>query len=462
MRGFPKIRDWSRIPRGDIVAKYALIVRPSPLMTARGYSVIRGLKFQLVLPIAGVTLLLIVLSAISLSVWAMQREQAQLELQVAQRVTAIQGVFVTTATLMQDRTRASMALLKDQVLARGGAEKGPTVMVGGKPVNDILIGGKGQAGNFELVDYVTRINKGTATIFSKEGDDFHRIATNVMKDDGTRAVGTLLNNTTPAYAALLHRKEFYGVVDILGNPYFTGYEPLFGRNGDFLGITYVGYKAELPVLTEALEQSRLLRSGFVAVVDSTKARYVPSWVTPAEVQALINSTDGAWSINRAPLPEWGLTIVSAYPLEELRAESRKIGYGITAAGILIGAVISLALFFLLDVKVLHLIGGEPRLAADYMKRIADGDLAVDIAMAKGRPDSLMASLKIMQLKLKNLVSAVRGSAAELGEQSQKFEVAFTAFRKVRSEASAQELAERVTAVHRSLTLFEKTVARFKL
>jgi len=60
---------------------------------------------------------------------------------------------------------------------------------------------------------------------------------------------------------------------------------------------------------------------------------------------------------------------------------------------------------------LHLLGGEPRVAADYMKKIADGDLAVDVAIVGEQSDSLMASLKVMQLKLKNLVSAVRGGAA---------------------------------------------------
>src|SRR5258708_25733581 len=140
-----------------------------------------------------------------------------------------------------------------------------------------------------------------------------------MKDDGTRAVGTELNNTTQAYAAPNNRAAFYGVVDILGTPYFTGYEPLLARNGDFIGIDYVGYKAELPVLSQALEQSHLLKSGFVAVVDNSKARYMPSWVTAEQVQQATDNKDRSWVINRLPLPAWGLTIVSAYPAAEPRA-----------------------------------------------------------------------------------------------------------------------------------------------
>jgi methyl-accepting chemotaxis protein len=424
--------------------------------------VFRGFKFQVVLPVAGITLLLISLSAIGFSFWAMQQEQSVVRQQVADNVTSIQGVFNTTASLMQDRVHASMALLEEQIRVRGGAEKGAPVTIAGKTVSDILIGGKAQAGDFTIVDYVTRLNKGTATIFSKEGDRFVRIATNVMKDDGTRAVGTELNNTTQAYAELRSQRPFYGVVDILGNPYFTGYDPMLGKNGESIGIAYVGYKAELPVLSQALDQAHLLKSGFVAVVDSNKARYLPSWVTPEQVQEATNNKDDSWVINRLPLPEWGLTIVSAYPVAELRAEGRKIGYGVALTGVILGAVISLTLFFLLDRKVLQLLGGEPRLAATYMKKIADGDLAVDIAVEGERPDSLMASLKVMQAKLKNLVSAVRGGAAEVSEQSHKFETAFAAFQSDLKETSSQEMVRQAKGISRTLSLLEKSVGRFKL
>ena len=422
----------------------------------------RGFKFQVVLPVAGITLLLISLSAIGFSIWAVQQEQAVVRQQVADNVTSIQGVFVTTRALMQDRTLASESLLQDQIRVRGGAEKGPPVSVTGKTVSDIMIGGKGQAGDFTIVDYVTRMNKGTATIFSKDGDRYVRIATNVMKDDGTRAVGTELNNTTPAYAEIRGQRPFYGVVDILGNPYFTAYEPLLGKSGETIGIAYVGYKAELPVLNQALEQAHLLKSGFVAVVDNTKTRYLPSWVTAEQVQQAITNTDGSWVINRTPLTEWGLTIVSAYPAAELRAEARKIGYGVALTGVVLGAVISATLFFLLDRKVLQLLGGEPMLAATYMKKIAEGDLAVDIAVAGERPDSMMASLKVMQLKLKNLVSAVRGGAAEVSEQSHKFETAFAAFQSDRKETSSQEMVRQAKGISRTLSLLEKSVGRFRL
>ena len=421
-----------------------------------------GFRFQVVLPVAIVALVLVSLGAVGFSFWTTQHEESRVRQQVADNVTAIQEVFVTTASLMEDRTRSGMALLQDQINVRGGAERGSLVTVGDKTVRDIVVGGRGQAGNFDMVDYVTRMNKGTATIFTRDGDRFVRVSTNVMKDNGRRAVGTELNNTTKAYAALSKEVSFYGVVDILGNPFFTGYEPLYGKNGDYIGITYVGYRAELPVLKEALDRSHLLQSGFVAVVDDKTVRYFPSWTTAEEVQHHIDNNDGSWVVNRTPLLGWGLMIVSAYPVDELRSVSRSVGYGVGLAGILIGAAISLTLFILLDRKVLQLLGGEPRTAAEYMKKIADGNLAIDIGVLGKREDSLMSSLKLMQLKLKNLVSAVSGGAAEVNEQSRKFDTAYAAFQRGPDVASSQELLRQTKGISRTLSLLEKSIGRFKL
>jgi methyl-accepting chemotaxis protein len=421
-----------------------------------------GFRFQVVLPVAVVALVLVSLGAVGLSFWTTRHEESLVRQKVADDVTAIQEVFVTTASLMEDRTRSGMALLQDQINVRGGAEKGQPVTVGANNVRDILIGGRGQAGNFDIVDYVTRMNRGTATIFARDGGRFVRISTNVMKDDGKRAIGTELNNTTEAYASLIRDVPFYGVVDILGTPFFTGYEPLHDSNGDYIGITYVGYKAELPVLRQALDRSHLLQSGFVAVVDEKTVRYLPSWTTAEDVRHHLENADGSWVVNRTPLEGWGLTIVSAYPVDELHSISRSIGYSVGLVGILIGAAISLTLFLLLDWQVLQLLGGEPRTAAEYMKKIADGDLAINIGVIGEREDSLMSSLKLMQLKLKNLMSAVSGGAAEVNEQSRKFDTAYAAFQRGADEASSHELLRQTKGISRTLSLLEKSISRFKL
>jgi methyl-accepting chemotaxis protein len=93
-------------------------------------------------------------------------------------------------------------------------------------------------GNFEVVDRVKELVGGTATVFM--GDV--RVSTNVVKPDGSRAVGTPLARTA-AYASIFEKKApFRGEVEILGEPYMTAYDPILDAGGNVIGILYVGIR----------------------------------------------------------------------------------------------------------------------------------------------------------------------------------------------------------------------------
>lgn len=116
----------------------------------------------------------------------------------------------------------------------------------GKPKldgEDLYFGTTKINGDFTVVDDVKAKHGGTATIFAKKGDNFVRISTNVIKE-GKRAMGTLLDPSGPAVAAIKQDKPFYGLVDILGKIYDTGYEPIKDASGATIGVLYVGYIAE--------------------------------------------------------------------------------------------------------------------------------------------------------------------------------------------------------------------------
>ena len=95
--------------------------------------------------------------------------------------------------------------------------------------------------NFVLVDEVQKEVGGTATIFVKSGDEFVRVATNVKKDDGSRAIGTILDPKGKAIAAIAKGESYFGEADILGKPYVTGYEPIRDASSKVIGVYYVGY-----------------------------------------------------------------------------------------------------------------------------------------------------------------------------------------------------------------------------
>ena len=68
-----------------------------------------------------------------------------------------------------------------------------TDSVAGKEVPAIYFGSTKINNNNDLVDEVAKRAGGTATIFVKSGGEYVRVATNVKKDDGSRAIGTVLD-----------------------------------------------------------------------------------------------------------------------------------------------------------------------------------------------------------------------------------------------------------------------------
>ena len=82
---------------------------------------------------------------------------------------------------------------------------------------------------------------GTASIFVKSGADYVRVATNVKKDDGSRAIGTILDPKGKVIEFINMDEAFYGAATILGKPYLTGYEPMRDARNNVIGIYYFGY-----------------------------------------------------------------------------------------------------------------------------------------------------------------------------------------------------------------------------
>ena len=141
------------------------------------------------------------------------------------------SVKITEAEMYR-RAQSELSInikLLDSILAGYGApsRQGDKLYFGTTLIN----------GNFEPVDRVKAIAGGTATVFL--GD--LRVATNVQKPDGSRAVGTKLA-AGPAYDSVFGQRQTYrGEANILGEPYLTIYEPI-QSGGEVVGIAYVGVK----------------------------------------------------------------------------------------------------------------------------------------------------------------------------------------------------------------------------
>ncbi len=154
-------------------------------------------------------------------------------------LAAFAVAFMSVGVRAED-TKKSLESLKTMLNKYGEPKTDGVVTVGDKSVPVLMFGSKKVNLNYEVVDAVKKVNGGNATIFVKSGDDYVRVSTNVLKDDGTRAIGTVLAKNK-AYEAINKGETFCGVVDILGKPYDTCYEPIKNSKAETLGIYYVGY-----------------------------------------------------------------------------------------------------------------------------------------------------------------------------------------------------------------------------
>lgn len=141
----------------------------------------------------------------------------------------------------QEEVQAAMQLLKSKAAKLGVPNISGEDAMADKAVPILNFGSTKMNNNFTLVDEVQKEVGGTVTIFVKSGDEFIRVATNVMKDDGSRAVGTILDPKGRAIAAVAKGEGYFGEADILGKAYVTGYEPIRDASSNVIGIYYVGY-----------------------------------------------------------------------------------------------------------------------------------------------------------------------------------------------------------------------------
>jgi Cache 3/Cache 2 fusion domain len=158
----------------------------------------------------------------------------------SKRVSGIRPEGTVGAQDMQ-KVKAAMALLKSKSEKLGPAKIEGSDTVEGKVVPAVSFGITKMNNNFSLVDEIVEEVGGTATIFVKSGADYVRVATNVKKDDGSRAIGTILDPKGEAIELINMNEAFYGAATILGKPYLTGYEPMHDASNHVIGIYYFGY-----------------------------------------------------------------------------------------------------------------------------------------------------------------------------------------------------------------------------
>lgn len=161
------------------------------------------------------------------------------------------------------------------------------------------------------------------------------------------------------------------------------------------------------------------------------------------------------------IPQWKWVFGTALYVDDVDEVIRKaaIKYAFLSALVL---VVMAVMGILVSRSVIGQLGGEPQEAGEYMKKIASGDLGVEIPLQKGDDRSLMASLKLMQLKLINTTSAIQENALTLSSQVRIFEVCAKSYAESKSLEDLSDLNRAVKKLGKTADILGKSISRFRL
>jgi methyl-accepting chemotaxis protein len=329
-------------------------------------------------------------------------------------------------------------------------DTGAMVAVGDKQVPTLNIAGKPLNLDFTLPDRFTRQTGGNATIFAASGDDFVRVSTSVKKENGDRAVGTILAHESPAYAAIRAGKPYVGLVTLFGKKFMTDYEPIRDASGKVIGILYVGLDvdANIAALRERIKKMKVGDTGYYYVLDATQGKtYGNLIVHPVkEGKNILASKDasGREFIREMLETKHGLitypwmnaeagetsprTKVAAYTLfkdwnwliaggtyeDEITKEAARLRNQYIVIGL-----VALAIFAAILHTVMKRTVTRPLVRArDAAVRIAEGDLTVRMAVDRSDEIGLLAAaMNNISSSLSTVVGQVRSGAEQIAGAS---------------------------------------------
>ncbi|WP_434696438.1 methyl-accepting chemotaxis protein [Pseudomonas sp. Z1-14] len=324
------------------------------------------------------------------------------------------------AGLFEKRFSAGLSVHPDQPVTVAGVQT-PGLSLGSEVLNN----------NFKEVDEFKAMTAGVATIFVRSGDDFIRVSTSVSKQDGTRAIGTVLDRAGPAYGPVISGQSYIGRALLFGRFYMSQYTPVRDGSGKIIAVLYVGfdYTDAQNAQFDNLKRFRIGQTGSLALLDEQNKWLVP----PAGVQALDKATAAITGLIKkpgkgafwedtaeefysvaAPFEGGPWAVVASMPKTEINAVTWNVGTQLAIGSLLAMLLAVGAAVWLLRSKLAPL-GDLVRQA----EALGAGDLSVRLNVSShDEIGQLARAFNQMSQALSTMVEHIRKASQEVNSRAQ--------------------------------------------
>jgi methyl-accepting chemotaxis protein-2 (aspartate sensor receptor) len=173
-----------------------------------------------------------------------------------------------------------------------------TVDIAGKATPTFKAGDHVLNLDFTIPDQFLARSGAIATVFARSGDDFVRVTTSLKKQNGARAIGTLLDRKGPAYAPVLANRSYTGLAQLFGKQYITQYKPILDAGGHVIGALFVGVDvgAQIDALKSEIAKLKIGENGYYFVMDASDGPSRGTFlVHPAAVGKHYDDANAPWS-----------------------------------------------------------------------------------------------------------------------------------------------------------------------
>jgi len=321
--------------------------------------------------------------------------------------------------LFEKRFSSGLTVQADQPVAVAGVQT-PSLVLAGNALNN----------NFKEVDEFRQLTAGVATVFVRSGDEFIRISTSLTKQDGSRAIGTLLDRKHPAYDRLIAGQNYIGKAVLFDRYYMTQYTPVRDSGGKVIAVLFVGfdYTDAQNAQFENLKNFRIGSTGSLALLDDQNRWLVP----PAGVQALEQAGKSVsefvkqpgkgqtWNDGKQdfysvaqPFKDGPWTVLASMPQTEISAVTWDVGTQL-AIGSLLAMLIAVA-------SAIWLLRSKLRPLSDLVNQaeaLGAGDLSVRLNITSNDEiGQLATSFNKMGEALSTMVSHIRTAAQQVSSRA---------------------------------------------
>nr|WP_046235684.1 MULTISPECIES: methyl-accepting chemotaxis protein [Pseudomonas syringae group] len=336
----------------------------------------------------------------------------------------------TFHSTLRDSTQRLSGLFEKRFAAGLSLQADKPVTVAGTSTPGLFLRDAALNNDFTEVDDFRSMTAGVATIFVRSGDDFIRISTSLSKQDGTRAIGTVLDRKGAAYERLIAGQSYVGKAVLFDRYYMTQYSPVRDSSGKIIAALFVGfdYTDAQKTQFDNLKNFRIGSTGSLALLDEKGTWLVPPAGVksldgaaksvaelaskPGKAQFWDDGDDNYYSVGQ-PFAGGPWTVIASMPRKEISEVTWHVGTQL-AIGSLLAMIIAV-------VSAIWLLRSKLRPLSELVRQadaLGAGDLSVRLNVTSNDEiGQLSGSFNKMSEALSSMVAHIRTAAQEVSSRA---------------------------------------------